>query len=198
MIYAIIAVVALLAGGVLRLFSRGRGENTVPIIDPVLGIASFQGESARRWVDEDRAALAPLFAQVHETVGAVPRCDVLFLYCAIGPDGRIGGTAAGLRGLIRDSGAKIVVVASENPVGAYTAAGAPTVPAAFANLVMTLDRKGSAFPSFFARLFADMFTGTSMPLAWVKLAPQIPGHVHPGAPEAIFAAERGQLAFRRA
>jgi hypothetical protein len=65
-----------------------------------------------------------------------------------------------------------------------------------ANLVMTLDRKGGAFPGFFRRLFSAMFEGASMPVAWARLAPQH-APAHADAPETIFAAERGQVTFAR-
>jgi hypothetical protein len=61
---------------------------------------------------------------------------------------------------------------------------------------MTLARKGASFGLFYARLFGDMFKGTTMPVAWDRLAPQIPGETHIDTPEAIFACELGQIAFR--
>jgi hypothetical protein len=63
--------------------------------------------------------------------------------------------------------------------------------------VLTLRRKGTSFVSFFQRLFADMAKGVSMPVAWVRLAPQVPGHEHPDCPDTIFACEAGQIAFAR-
>jgi hypothetical protein len=120
---------------------------------------------------------------------------VLFIYSDIEADGRLVGTTAGLRDLVRDAGARVVVVASENPGGAGMAA-ARSAKYGRANLVLTLDRKGALFSTFFARLFADMMNGVSMPLAWVKLAPQIPGDAHADCPEAVFLAEAGQVAFK--
>lgn len=38
--------------------------------------------------------------------------------------------------------------------------------------------------------------GNSMPVAWVQLAPQVPGHPHADLPETIFACELGQLAIK--
>ncbi len=102
---------------------------------------------------------------------------------------------AGLREIIRDSGASVVVVASENQVDAYSAAsGNKNI--GRANLVMTIDRNGRIFPNFFVRLFADMKKGVSMPVAWVKLAPQGPGIDHADCPDTIFACEAGQIAFK--
>jgi hypothetical protein len=60
---------------------------------------------------------------------------------------------------------------------------------------MTLSRKGSSFPPFFARLFADMKRGVSMPVAWVKLSPQGPVKDHENLPSTIFACEAGQMVF---
>jgi len=101
----------------------------------------------------------------------------------------------GLREIIRDSGAAVVVVASPNSGESYNAA-AKEKPYGSANLVMTLDRKGDAFGRFFQKLFGEMKRGKSMPIAWVKLAPQGPHSVHTDVPDTIFLCELGQLAFR--
>ena len=42
---------------------------------------------------------------------------------------------------------------------------------------------------------SDMKLGTSMPRAWVKLAPLVPRGTPADCPETIFACELGQLAF---
>jgi hypothetical protein len=60
---------------------------------------------------------------------------------------------------------------------------------------MTLSRRGGAFPAFFARLFTDMKRGVSMPVAWIKLAPQGPVKEQENLPSTIFACEAGQIAF---
>lgn len=44
-------------------------------------------------------------------------------------------------------------------------------------------------------LFADMKLGVSMPVAWVKLAPQGPLKEHESLPSTIFACEAGQMVF---
>jgi hypothetical protein len=61
--------------------------------------------------------------------------------------------------------------------------------------VMTLSRQGAAFPPFFAQLFTDMKRGVSMPVAWVKLAPQGPVKEQDKLPSTIFACEAGQMVF---
>jgi len=63
------------------------------------------------------------------------------------------------------------------------------------NLVMTLERKGDVYPRFFRRLMEDMITGTSMPEAWVKLAPQGPAQ-QDDIPETVFNAGYGSLRFK--
>lgn len=54
---------------------------------------------------------------------------------------------------------------------------------------MTLKRKGHIFPNFFKKLFEMMHHGVTMPMAWVKLAPQIPGVEHNNVPGTICAME---------
>ena len=119
----------------------------------------------------DKAALVSLFSSSVESSDVPPICSVLFLYCHIEPSGNIRGSSRGLREIIRDSRAAVVVVASENSGNSYIAAGKQRGYGQ-ANLVMALDRRGDVFPKFFQRLFTEMKQGVSMPVAWVKFAPQ--------------------------
>src|ERR671930_583218 len=116
----------------------------VPTIQaPRAGILDLMGPPAAPLVDEDRRLLAALFGDVATSVRTPPKCHVLFLYCEIAPDGTIRGTTSRLRELIRDSEAAVVVVASPNRGDAYVKAG-KRESFGTANLIMTLDRKGSA------------------------------------------------------
>jgi hypothetical protein len=187
----LIAVVAIVVVAVLsRLF---RGAPTIQ--SPTLGILDFAGENSSTAKAADQAAIAAIFASVSESSSEPPRCNVLFLYCHFEPDGSIRGSARGLRELIRDSGAAVAVVASENGADSYIAA-AKAKGYGRANLVMTISRRGDVFPKFFQRLFTEMKGGVSMPIAWVKLAPQIPNAEHADCPDTIFVCEAGQLAFK--
>ncbi len=89
----------------------------------------------------------------------------------------------------------MVIVATPNSGQSYTVAANRSKQLARANLVMMLDRKGDAFAHFFQRLVADMKSGTSMPRAWVKLAPQAQQAPHVDCPDTIFACELAPLAF---
>lgn len=129
-----------------------------------------------------------------ESDGAPSACDVLLVYCGIEAGGKVAGSPLSLRQIIRDAGAGVVIFAAENDPDRYMEAAKPAAYGA-ANLVMTLERKGDAFGAFFGKLFELMFRGVSMPVAWVQLAPQVPGHPHADLPETIFACEVGQLAF---
>ena len=174
----------------MSLFSRLFGPRKTAA--PTLGLLDLSFGSAGELVAADKAALGALFSAVVEAVGAPPQCSVLLLYCTFAPDGRIEGSSLQLRDIIRASGAPIAVVATQNPAESYMAA-APQSPYGRANLVLTLNRRGAAFGRFFAALFADMKHGTTMPMAWVRLAPQIPGGSHPECPDTIFACELGQV-----
>jgi hypothetical protein len=160
-----------------------------------LGVLDLSGGTAGALMAADRTALAPLFRRVSESTDAPPRSTLLLVYCTIAADGAILNSARSLREIIRDAGAPVVVVATPNSDQSYTVAANRNKQLARANLVMTLDRKGETFAHFFRRLVADMKQGTSMPRAWVKLAPQTPRGTHPDCPDAIFACELGQLAF---
>ena len=63
-------------------------------------------------------------------------------------------------------------------------------------LVMTLKRNGQIFPSFFKELFGMMHHGVTMPMAWVKLAPQIPGRENDNVPGTICAMEVTHVVFK--
>jgi hypothetical protein len=166
----------------------------VKITSPRLGVLNLKGAAAKTIAAEDTAALGPLFMSIDHGEAAPPGCDVLLLYCDITSDGRISNSQIGLREIIRDSGARVAIVATENPSESYIAAGKQTGYGR-ANLVLTLQRNGTSFTSFFRRLFTEMTKGVSMPVAWVKLAPQVPGHERSDRPATIFACEAGQIVF---
>jgi hypothetical protein len=112
-------------------------------------------------------------------------CDVLFLYCSsdycsFDRYRKIVGREAShsdLRSLLRDSRAKIAVIASP-VIGYQYSASADNPPV---NVVFTLDRKGDEFGRFFKSMFELMWTrGLSMPMAWNLLAPPSRPHEHHG------------------
>ncbi len=168
--------------------------NPLIIAGPRLGILNLLGPIGASLVTEDREKLSPWFTSCEEGRTAPPLCDVLLLYCSINRRGQIDGAAAGLRGIISNSKAAIVIVASENTAESYMAASRQS--GQRANLVFTLNRKGTAFTTFFQRLFNAMRQRQSMPIAWVALAPQIPGQAHPDCPETIFVPEAGHIIFQ--
>jgi hypothetical protein len=143
---------------------------------------------------EDMSALKPLFSDCLQSSNTVPHCDVLMIYATINADGVIQNTAHSLREIIRESRAPIVVVATENSGESYIAAN-KRPGAGKANLVMTLQRSGQYFPDFFKKLFEMMHHNTTMPIAWVKLAPQVPGD-QKNVPGTIFAAEVSHILFK--
>lgn len=165
------------------------------IRSPTLGLYNLSGNDCASILEADRKAIGQLFSSVIESADVPPACNVLFLYCQIEPDGSIRGSNRRLREIIRDSGAPIVVVASENLGENYTAA-AQNTGYGFANLIMTLERNGEIFPNFFQRLFTLMKRGVSMPVAWNKLAPQIPGSEHADCPSTFGVWGAGQIAFK--
>ena len=174
----------------LSLFRR------IPTISaPTIGFLDVTEGEASIELAADRAAISPLFGSSEDSSFEPPRCNVLFLYCHIEPDGSIRGYNRSVREVIRDSGAAVVVVATENSAESYIAS-TKKQRYGHANLVMVLDRRGDVFPRFFQRLFTEMKRGVSMPVAWVKLAPQIPGADHADCPDTIFSCEAGQLAFK--
>ena len=172
-------------------------DHPLIIASPRIGFFNLMGPAAHEIVEEDKATLAPLFLSLEEGDVNPPVCDVLMIYAEVLNDGRLFGTSDSLREIIQKSHAPIVIVASDNAVKNYVAAG--KLPGnGKANLVMTRKRKGAAFTSFFAQLFQRMSEGMSMPMAWVELAPQIGGDkAHENCPETIFSAEVSHIIFQK-
>jgi len=171
-------------------------RNPLVIESPRIGFFNLLGSSAEGLLEEDRLALASLFASSYKQTDHPPVCDVLMIYARVQGDGSIVGYPDGLRAIIRDANAAIAIVASENEGQSYIAAARKTGYGQ-ANIVLTVNRRGGAFANFYKQLFGQMFEGTSMPLAWVKLAPQAPGLAHEGCPGALFIAEISYIIFKR-
>jgi hypothetical protein len=170
------------------------GAPVIRIESPRFAILDLSGGADAGLVEEDKNALSDILGSPVESASSAPSCDVLFIYGRLDAAGAFEREPHGLREIIRDSGAKVVVVASENVSDNYIKA-TPRKAYGNANLVMTLSRRGGRFAAFFRELFARMKSGTSMPVAWVALAPQIPNEEHPSCPDTIFACEAGQVSF---
>jgi hypothetical protein len=190
-IAAIIILVGVLIGVLLR---QRRRSKVATIVAPRFATLNLKGAEGEALVQVDIQALEPVLGVAEQSNFVPPKCDVLFLYSDISPDGRIESSRMSLGDLVKASGAIILVVASDNPGPAYVA-GNKTGPYGRVNLVMTVARRGDVFPRFFVRLFQDMMRGTSMPLAWVKLAPQGPKSESADLPSTIFACMAGQVTF---
>jgi hypothetical protein len=169
-------------------------QNPFRIENPVIGFLNVRGSAGDDAMNADLQTLRPLFREVRESRNEVPQCAVLFIYGDFDSTGKIIGRSDGVRDIIKAAGAYIAVVASENPPDNYMKCLGPSNDWS-ANITLTIDRKGDKLPKFFAELFRRMYAGESMLMAWVELAPQIPGYDHPDAPGTIMAAEAGHLVF---
>jgi hypothetical protein len=174
------------------------------ISEPKIVFLNLAGARYATIAAEDQAAFGGLFDGHAEAANAsVPTCDVLFLYADIEPSGKIVGQPWLVREAIRDSGAKIAVIASPVPKEIMSGQQWAIQKSAFAresypavDLVITLDRNGENFARFFKSIFQMMRTGQSMPMAWVQLAPQ--GPVQPkDIPGTVFLMEAGQVWFAK-
>lgn len=168
------------------------------IANPVLGLANLIGDAANSLVERDRADLSPLFASVQVGTQSVPKCNVLFLYCNLEGAARIVGQPFSLREAIKAAGAHVAVIASDVPPILLSR---PEFGQALmaetdwpANIVITLRRNGDFFGKFFRDLFSQMRSGTTMPMAWVDLAPQGPQR-NKDIPATIALMEAGHIAF---
>ena len=162
-----------------------------------IGFANLIGDEAKTLVTEDAAALGPLFERVRLVEPhQIPTANILFVYAQLNENGTIRGVdRSGIRQIAQATSAAIIVVASPNSPDSYFNSAKLDGPKR-ANLVLTLDRKGAAFPNFFHALFTKMRDGENMtmPMAWVQLAPQAP--VQPDdIPATLFLAEGANLVF---
>lgn len=181
-----------------RVFGSSRRvtvKSPLELKSPKIGFLNLLGSTGRSLLEEDKAALGPIFPASEVSDTAMPQCDVLLIYAQAGSDGRLIGSEDGLRGLIRKANAVIAILASPNEPNNLIAAGKPAGYGQ-ANLVLTINRKGPAFARFFAELFRKMYRGTTMPVAWVELAPQNPRAQHGNCPETIFLAEVSHIVFQ--
>src|SRR5919197_2887351 len=80
------------------------------IPNPSIGFLNLQGASGAALAAGDQRILSPLFKASHASADAVPRCEVLFLYCTIDSQGKIEGHSIGIRDLIKNAGAYVAVV----------------------------------------------------------------------------------------
>ncbi len=169
------------------------------IRNPTIGFLNLSGDEGRRLAQRDHGELSSEFAMASDIESEkIPRCNVLFVYCALEVSGKISAQPYSLRDLIRAAGAHIAVVATEIPHEVVTNTefnhflqSKDDWPA---NIVVTLNRNGEAFGRFFKTLFSQMRTGMTMPLAWVKLAPQGPA-ANSDNPGTIVLLEAGHIAF---
>ena len=183
-------------GAALILFFVTRvNSRLIKIVEPKVGFLNLLDESARLLLVEDRDAIRGSFYEVRESIDVAPQCDVLLIYCTVFADGSLHGTTSSLRQMIADSGAKIIIVATDNSVECYKEA--LKLDGEKANIVLTLDRRGWKFAHFMKQLFETMEKGLSMPVAWVRLAPQNPGVEHEDCPSTLFSSELGSVVFKR-
>ena len=161
---------------------------------PVLGILDLMSGEAEPEIESDSRALFHYFPSWTTSRKAPQSCDLLMLYARVNHDGTIDGSVQSLREIIRSSGASVVIIATDNPPDHYFEAVDETGYGQ-ANLVLTIDRNGEAFDTFFEKLFDAMFHGETMPVAWNRLAPPVPEIRQERAPNTVFICERGQICY---
>jgi hypothetical protein len=128
-----------------------------------VGLLNLDGPDSERLIAGDAAFLTAIFGSVRSVDLAEPSCDVLFLYARLEDDGSIAGSPLGLREIIRDTGARIVVFGLPNSPASYGEAHHyKRRPYGLANLVETLDRRGDAFEHYLTGIFLAMKRGLSM------------------------------------
>lgn len=72
------------------------GKRIPTIIAPRAAVLDLPGAPAAELLKEDKQFLNPIFGDITVSISRPPACDVLFVYCSIGPDGVVHGTRSGL------------------------------------------------------------------------------------------------------
>jgi hypothetical protein len=146
-------------------------DNPLRISNARIGFLNLQGEPGVEPLEADRRILSSRFKTSQVSNDAIPKCEVLFIYCTLNSQGRVVGSSANVRDIIKEAGAYVAVVASNNAPATYMDCLKPKN-GWFANVVMVIDRRDERLAEFLRDLFERMFGGTSMLVAWVQLAPQ--------------------------
>jgi hypothetical protein len=174
--------------------------NPYVIANPALTFLNLAGDVGNALMARDYAALEFVFnGNIQIANRNLPRCNVLFLYGALDAAGRLAGNSFTFRDVIRGAGAHVAVLASELPPDVLSHSefmkGLPGNGGDWpANIVITLRRNGDHFGRFFHQLFTFMLAGTSMPMAWVQLAPQV-REQRSDIPATICLMEAGHIVF---
>ena len=179
-------------------------NRTQDVVDPKVLVCSLDSAFEAELVhDSDtykqyfQSVTVQRFADADELLNSLrAEYDIVHVLAAVTPDGYLGyGRIAGTELIERSTnwGTKLLWIASDNDPDGYIKNFKPN--GNKLNLVMTIQRRGEHFPSFLNRLLIEMRSGASMPVAWGRIVPQIPGQEHPDAPDTIFFAGLGQVRF---
>jgi hypothetical protein len=179
--------------------TRMSANSPYVIANPVLGLVNLAGPAGNALLERDRAVLADVFgSNLRIADNEVPVCNVLFFYGTLEPSTRVAGQKFSFRDMVKAAGAHIAVLASEpsaelldNEDFLKTLGKSGDW---YANVVVTMERKGDDFGRFFHRLFSRMRDGVAIPTAWVEIAPQGP-HQPPDLPVMFVVFEAANIAF---
>lgn len=194
LLLASIAFLAILFIFALILRSRSQRNVAYVLRNPRIAFVNFGGEIYEHLVTEDRATLAKHFQESTVARSEVPAADVIFLYADVSSDGAIQGPEPLLRRVGELAGARLVVLATSTKADAAMAA-LHRGGAQFASLVVTLERSGAEFSTFFDKLFARMASGMQMAIAWNDISPQVPGQHRPNSAQLIYLTDGAAVSF---
>jgi hypothetical protein len=186
--------------GILRwLFGS---DERVEIVTPTKVIVGYVDHETKVLAESDAEVYAKYylkpdvqhFSTLAKVAELISGTDIVHLVSSLDDDGevRLAVTGTHLNNLIRQcaiSNVKVLWLAGHCLGEGFTNAKPVS---AGVHLVVTFDRRGELFTRFLDHLFGLMSKGTSMPIAWNRVTPQIPGMQHEG-PGCVFIANRGQI-----
>jgi hypothetical protein len=191
------------------IFKRSRrSASAIAVENPEIVLVQV-GNASQADMDVDRAAYSQFYSRVSaKTVGNLKELteyinssspDLLHLFVDLDQQGNVFDDAqqkmkfGELQTLAQNRGANYIFFAKDNPGSGYSAGPRPELTS---NLIMTLERKGSNFPEFLSKVFSQVSKGETLPMAWNKVSPQIPGKVHKDSPEVFAGMGAGNVVLK--
>jgi hypothetical protein len=172
-------------------------------------VCSLGRETAEGFEDADAKVYSAYYRHVDVAKGQPPEdfldslggngYDILHLFCELDEDGDlVGGQGRTLNAdtffeACRKADVKLLFIASENSNQSYIGLGRRQPRGLALDMIRTIGREGENFTYFLGELLGRMSAGKTMALAWVEIAPQIPGARHEKLPAIYCSVGRGAV-----
>ena len=168
--------------------------NTLFIPEPSIVFLNLGEELFKTQLSLDVRTLSPLFTDHQISNGPIPKCDILFVYCRLNPNGKIPNYNSGINRAVKMAHARIGVVASENRKSAYVKVMQRHTDWD-ANMIYVSGRSNENLGDFFYNLFDYMFQGRSLLSAWEEITSDNAENTNIEQPDMKMVAKAGDIVF---